>query len=70
MTAVACRGLDNALWFITNTGATWSGNQTAGGVVTETLAVRGLSDGFALDAVGTDGGSWEDIESAAGPTGC
>lgn len=69
LTAVACRGLDNAIWLTTSTGTAWSGTRPAGGIVTETLAVRGLNDGVALDAVGADDGFWEDVEVAAGGSG-
>jgi uncharacterized protein YvpB len=63
---LSCWGFDNALWFSTNSGPGWTAPRSAGGILSEDLAVRGLTDNVTVDVGGTHGTIWQATISGAG----
>jgi uncharacterized protein YvpB len=54
LTVIACRGLDNALWYITGAPGNWSAPQAGGGGLADMLQARALAGGVAIDIAGPD----------------
>jgi uncharacterized protein YvpB len=66
---LACQGMDNSVWTNINTGSGWSGPQSAGGQVSEVLAVRPQGNGVAIDVLARDSAAYEDTFTTAGRAG-
>ena len=62
----ACQGLNEALWFARHFGTSWSGAQSAGGVLDGPPAVAVTFSGATFEARGTNGGIWENFAANAG----
>ncbi|GAC1572430.1 MAG: hypothetical protein NVS3B18_05700 [Candidatus Dormibacteria bacterium] len=61
-----CHGTDNALWYATNTGGTWSTTNSAGGALVDGIGVA-ASGGKAMFAVeGTDAALWYTVITGTG----
>jgi hypothetical protein len=62
----ACQGLNEALWFARHFGTSWSGAQSAGGVVEGPPAVAVTFSGATFEVRGTNGQIWENFTANAG----
>src|SRR5207245_6001007 len=52
----ACHGLDDALWYATNTGSGWSAPQPLGGVLVDGVGLAATSTGPVFFVEGAGGG--------------
>jgi uncharacterized protein YvpB len=57
------------VWANINTGSGWSGPQSAGGQVSEVLAVRSQGNGVAIDVLARDSAAYEEIFTATSRAG-
>ena len=57
-TYFACHGLDNALWYATNTGSGWSQAQPLGGTLVDGVGIAAIASGAVFYGEGSDGALW------------